>query len=203
MSIKIQAQKYKECMKEAKRRIEVVDQLISRKITTGILITDVELMCVQIRKILELIALSSLAANQVEYQKISNSLAKLWNAKEIVKNLEPINPKYYPEPIVLQGWNDDPNHTRTQPVKSGYLTRDELLDIYSRCGGLLHAQNPFGRSKDFVQACKVIPVWLKKIKSLLDKHIVNLVDSETMIMVILNLGFENDVSVGVYWKSSA
>lgn len=201
MSIQLQAQKYKECMKEAKRRIEVVDQVISRKITTGILITDVELMCIQIRKILELIALSSVAANQVEYQKVSNNLAKLWNAKDIVKSLDPINPKHYPEPIILQGWNGDPNHTRTQPVNNGYLTRDELFDIYSRCGGLLHAQNPFGKNKDFVQASKVIPIWLKKIGTLLDKHIVNLVDSDAMIMVILNLGYENDVSVGVYAKS--
>lgn len=198
MSIHHQAKKYQECMEEAKRRIEVVDKVISHEITTNILITDVELMCIQIRKILELIALSSVAANQAEYQKVRSNLATLWNAKDILKNIEAINPKYYPEPILLQAWNGDPNKTRTQPVRAKYLTRDELLDIYARCGGLLHAQNPFSRRKDFQQATKVVPNWLKKIKTLLDKHIVNLVDSDIMFMVILNLGFEKEVSVGVY-----
>lgn len=198
MDILHQAKKYHECMGEAKRRIEVVDKVINKEITTNILITDVELMCIQIRKILELIALSSVAANQAEYQKVRSNLATLWNAKDIVKNIEAINPKYYPEPILLQGWNGDPNNTRTQPVKEKYLTRDELFDIYARCGGLLHAQNPFAKKKDFKQAAMVIPNWLKKIKTLLDKHIVNLVDSDTMFMVILNLGYEKEVSVGIY-----
>ena len=86
-------------------------------------------------------------------------------------------------------------------MKGKYLTRAELFDIYARCGGLLHAQNPFAKTKDFNQANKVIPTWLTKIRTLLDTHIVNLVDSETMIMVILNLGYEQDVSVGVFGKA--
>src|SRR5690606_3963113 len=106
-------------------------------------------MCIQIRKILELIALSSLAANQTEYQKVKSNLANLWKATDIIKCIEAINPKHYPEPIALQCWNGDPNYTRTRPVTEKYLKRDELFDIYARCGGLLHAQNPFGKKKDF------------------------------------------------------
>ena len=194
--------KYSECMEEIKKRIEVIEDLLDNSITTSYLITNVEFSCIQIRKILELIALSAVVANKVEFQKLQENLGKLWNAKDIVKKLEVINPKFYPEPIRLQHFNGDPNNTRTQPVKSGYLTREEFLSIYALCGGLLHAQNPFSNKKQFSQTSKVIPNWLKKIKKLLNQHVVTLVGETNMIMIIMNFGYKEKVSIGAYGVAS-
>lgn len=195
--------KYSECMEEVKKRVEVIESLINGAATTPYLIINVEFACVQVRKILELIALSGLVANKSEFQKVKMNLENLWNAKDIVKTLEIINPRFYPEPIVLQCFNGDPNNTRTQPVTSGYLTRKEFFDIYSRCGGLLHAQNPFSKKKEFTQTYKVIPNWLGKIKKLLNQHIVNLVDEGHMVMVLMNFGYDAKVSIGGYSKTPA
>lgn len=193
--------KYSECMEEVKKRVEVIEALLDNSITTSYLITNVEFSCIQIRKILELIAFSALVANKVEYQKVQENLGKLWKAKDIVKNLEVINPNFYPEPIKLQYFNGDPNNTRTQPVKTGYLTREEFLNIYARCGGLLHAQNPFSKKKEFLQTSKVIPMWLAKVKKLLNQHVVTLVGETNMIMVIMNFGYKEKVSIGAYGKN--
>jgi hypothetical protein len=200
MDLKNKIEKYLECMEEVKKRVEVIESLINKTVATPYLITNVEFACIQIRKILELVALSGLVANKSEYQKIKMNLENLWNAKDIVKTLQVINPKFYPEPIVLQGFGGDPNNTRTQPVTSGYLTGDEFLDIYARCGGLLHAQNPFSRKKEFENTYKVIPSWLEKLKKLLNQHIVNLVDESHMIMVLMNFGYDANVSIGAYSK---
>jgi hypothetical protein len=185
-------------MDEIKKRVEVVEAILNNKVSTSYLITNVELICIQIRKILELIALSSMVANKEEYQKVKDNINSAWRTKDILKNLSTINPNYYPQPIILQCWNGDINNTRTQPVKTGFLTREELLNIYSICGGLLHAQNPFAHKKQFENILKQVPSWLKKIKILTNVHIVQLIDENTMFIAIINFDYEKDVSVGVY-----
>lgn len=192
--------KYSDCMEEIKKRIEVLDSLVDQKISTPYLIINVELACIQLRKILELIAFSSVVANKKEFQTVQSKLEKLWNAKQIIDKVELINPKYYPEAIKIQCFDGDPNITRTLPVKSGFLTRDEFLDIYARCGGILHAQNPFSNKKNFVQVQSFIPKWVSKIKILLDKHVVTLSGEDVMVMVIMNFGYKEKVSIGIYGK---
>ncbi len=202
MELNDKVQKYTECMEEVKKRLGVIESLLNKSLSTPYLITNVEFACIQFRKVLELIALSGLIANKAEFQRVKENLQDLWNAKDILKTLEAINPKYYPEPIILQGWNGDRNNTRTIPIKSGFLTREEFLNIYARCGGLLHAQNPFAKKKEFGEAYKVLPKWLEKVKTLLNQHVVRLVDENTMIMVFMNLGYESKVSIGAYEKKS-
>ncbi|WP_419765399.1 MAG: hypothetical protein ACNI28_02890 [Arcobacter sp.] len=198
MTIQDKKNKYTICMDEIKKRVEVVESILDNKVSTPYLITTVELICIQIRKILELIALSSLVANKEEYQKVKDNINSAWRTKNILKDLSTINPNYYPQPITLQCWNGDINNTRTQPVETGFLTREELLNIYSICGGLLHAQNPFAHKKQFENILKQVPSWLKKIKKLTNVHVVQLVDESTMFITIINFDYEKDVSVGVY-----
>ena len=77
MDLKDKIVKYSECMEEVKKRVEVIESLINKTVTTPYLITNVEFACVQVRKILELTALSGLVANKVEFQKVKMDLSKL------------------------------------------------------------------------------------------------------------------------------
>ncbi len=201
MSLGKKAKLYKKCMVEAKKRIEVVESVLNGVTKTPYIITNAELILIQVRKIIELIALSAVVANEEEYKKVKSNLEKLWNAKAIIKELDVINPRYYPKPIVLQCWNGDPNNTRTQPIESGFLKREELLNIYANCGGLLHAENPFGKEKRFHKFLSDAPKLMLKITALLDKHVVNLLGDNNMIMVLMNLGYEKEVQIGVYHKA--
>jgi hypothetical protein len=198
MDINEKVERYRECMEEIKRRVKVLEALLSGKFSTPYPITNTELACLQIRKILELAALAAVVANKLELETTQANLDRLWNAKEIVKAVQVVNPKHFPEPIELQCFNGDPNITRTHPAKAGYLTHEEFQSIYSVCGGLLHAQNPFAKKKRFQETYAVIGKWVEKIKKLLNQHVVNLVDETTMIMVFVNFDYEEPVSIGAY-----
>ena len=62
-------QKYIACMEEIKKRTEVVTWFVRREIGARYIGTTAESVALQMRKILELIALSSLVANHEEYSK--------------------------------------------------------------------------------------------------------------------------------------
>jgi hypothetical protein len=59
--------KYCKCMEELKLRIEAVNSILEKRTTTICQATNIEFMCLQIRSILELIALGSLAVEEDEY----------------------------------------------------------------------------------------------------------------------------------------
>ena len=81
-------QKNLQCMEEIKGRVEVIKSFLRREAKTGHRITDEESLCLQFRKVLELIALSSLAAHHQEYEKIRSSFRADWHAQNIIKAIE-------------------------------------------------------------------------------------------------------------------
>ena len=54
----------------------------------------------------------------------------MWNAKLILQDVERIHPNFYPEPIYI----DPKNRFQWQPRKDPYLTKDEFIVAYNRCG---------------------------------------------------------------------
>lgn len=80
--------KYANVMNEIKRRTLVIASFINKERNAMYNAVDIELQCLQIRKILELIALSSLVANKKVFQKQLNELQKMWNAKYILNDIK-------------------------------------------------------------------------------------------------------------------
>ena len=89
---------YCNCMEEIKRRTSAVSAVLQGPYTTLYRITNLEFLCLQVRKILELIALASMAAYKDEYARQHEKFAKEWRAKRILKELEILNPGFYPVP---------------------------------------------------------------------------------------------------------
>ena len=87
---------YADCMEEIKKRTTVVNGFLIREYHAKYVQTTAESICLQIRKILELIALGSLVANRPEYQKYRKNFRRDWNAKRILETLERANPNLYP-----------------------------------------------------------------------------------------------------------
>lgn len=122
---------------------------------------DAEFVALQLRKILELIAFSSLIANKKIYSKARKEFATDWNAKKILKYLEKVNPNFYPEPIYLA--NDNKNGVKHfEYLKDGYLTKKEFVFLYNKCGKALHALKPFSGSA-VINFEKSIDGWVQKI----------------------------------------
>lgn len=142
--------RYCKCMEEIKLRIDAVNSIIQKRCTTICQATNIEFMCLQIRGILELIALGSLVTDEVEYKKRSIELANNpWNAKVMLREIGRINPKFYPVPgkqII------DPKTGKIKEViniTEGYLKREEFPGVYKKCSDAIHSHPFFKGSFDY------------------------------------------------------
>ena len=114
---------YADCMEEIKKRKAVVDGFLTGKCHAMYLQTTAESIGLQIRKILELIALASLVANRSEYQKFRTNFHRDWNGKRILETLEKANPNFYPRPTKQVVNRITGKVESLEEIKSGYLTK--------------------------------------------------------------------------------
>lgn len=165
--MKEDVQKYQNQLVEIKRRISIIREFLNNEKSTGFFITDVEFVCLQFRKIVELIAFSSLIANREEYSKVHDKYKYDWNPKFIFKDLERLNPDFYPVPV--DGVRDG-NYLHLKQIKDGFLSKDEAINLYNKCNSVLHVSNPFKGEKDLKKIKENFQVWTNKIVTLLSNH---------------------------------
>lgn len=190
--------KYAQIMEEIKRRIEVATNLLEGNIHTMFMATTLESTALQIRMTLELIAMSSLVANQKEYIKVRNKFKNDWNARLIIQELKKINPNFFPVVSISEKPPTNPKHkhdlvTRTDDV----LTEAEFIKVYEKCGSLLHADNPLGRKSDYKFYETNLPIWIQKIKNLLNCHKIKLINHSSEMFFLVHMN-EKDNKVHVY-----
>ena len=116
---------YATCMEEIKKRTEAIRMIYDKKYSTPFPITNIEFMALQLRKILELIALGNLVANRKQYETVRKSFRTDWNAKPIIKTIKQINPNYFPVgvrrkpskyPKVVCEWENKAENTKNTKV---------------------------------------------------------------------------------------
>jgi hypothetical protein len=189
------ADKYCEVMEEIKTRVLIIVDFINENRTTGNDLTDVEFVSLQFRKILELIALGSIVSNKEKYSEIREKFESDWNAKNIIRDLSRINPEFYPRPVIKAESTDPSVDYHFEQIMSGYLSKTEFLKLYEKCGGLLHAENPFGGKKDYAGIKKNASDWVRKIQRLLDLHCVLAYGHEKVWIVQMREGPQQKVAV--------
>lgn len=160
---------YCNVMEEIKRRISVIDFFHNGAGHALYEPTTLESIALQVRKILELIAMASLVANKKEYEKVYSNFASAWNAEYLLKDLGRVNADFYPKPVV-ESPSDDPK-VKNHLVDRGddYLTKKEFIKVYKKCGAIMHASNPLGRKIGYEYYKKSIPVWRQTIINLLNE----------------------------------
>lgn len=147
------------------------------------MVIEVETVCFQFRKILEKIMLMSLVANREAYAEQNEKYAKHYHAERIMRDLERINPDFYPVPLIrIEKEND---YDELEQVENGYLMKDELIQIYEICEGMMHAQNPFSAVKPVEELQRRFPVWLTKICLLLNHHKITLLGGNLMVVALM------------------
>ncbi len=176
-------EKYCTVMEEIKRRMTVIDFFLMGQGSAIYVPTTVETGCLQLRKVLELIAFGSLIANKEAYSAVYSDFAKHWNAGELLKSLSRINPDFYPQPVV-EVPSDQPG------IKHGlrkrdpdYLSDKEFVEVYGRCGVIMHAANPYSAGIDYDFYQKKLPIWRSRIINLLNSHEIRLVGNPGMYLV--------------------
>lgn len=185
--------KYCDVMEEIKKRISVIDYFLSGAGHALYEPTTIESICLQFRKILELIAMATLVANKNEYSKVYSNFAKSWNAEYLLNDLSRINPNFYPKPMI-EALDTEPG-IKSQLIEKTVeiLTKDEFIKIYKKCGGALHASNPLGRKVNYEYFKKNIPEWRKKIINLLNTHQIKLLNQQGFYLVHMQEDRDNKV----------
>ncbi|WP_221076112.1 hypothetical protein [Agarivorans aestuarii] len=167
-------QKYLKLMYEATLRLETLRDFLSGIHSATYNVTTIESEALQVRKLLELIAYASLVSNREAYETVKKDLAKDWHAERILRKVESVNPSFYPVPLNSSG-----------TVKGGFLTRKQFSKLYDKCGGILHAKNPFSKSqRNYLSFEAKIPEYVDRIENLLKHHKVTLASKEILIVTV-------------------
>ncbi len=187
--------KYAACMEEIKKRTLVVDAFLNGSRNALYLKTTVESVYLQLRKILELIAMASMSAS-TEYMERYEGFRRHWNGKRILEYLENVNPDFYPKPTRQVVDPATGNVVEVVDVESGFLTKEEYGQLYDICGDLLHAENPYAQDRQNIEMrLQEAPGWKNKIVTLLNHHQVQLADSGKQIWVLMRAKSDGNVHV--------
>lgn len=187
------AEKYCGLMEELKFRMEVVDYFISGRGHAVYQPATIESACLQLRKILELVAFGSLVANVEAYNSVYSKVSKKWHAAEILEELERVNPEFYPSPVVEVPSTIPGVLLRHEKRGPGYLTKEDFPEVYGRCGVIAHAANPFGKGIDYGYYFKMIPLWRNQVLHLLNCHELHLLDKPGMYVIHMKEDRDNRV----------
>ncbi|WPH22274.1 hypothetical protein [Variovorax paradoxus] len=138
-----------------------------------------ERACLQLRKILELIAFATLVANKQRFASAHPNFAEFWRAHKIMAKLKAINALFYPVPVRETISNRVLN---IEDVAEGlWLTEDECSELIDMCGERLHIPNPFAPTK-IADLGRPIAEWIARIKALLSTHTVALTDDDVILV---------------------
>lgn len=125
---------YANIIGEIKLRIAAIDTGTTNKLPVSPPLVR-EFCFLQFRMICELIAFGCLVAHGDISGTKHPKLQKAWEADKIIELLEALHPDFFPIPVV-QG-RDKVGHTLS-PREPNPLPKKEFLDLYRKCGEVLH-----------------------------------------------------------------
>jgi hypothetical protein len=174
---------YRKCMEEIKRRLRAIDDILNGSRTTSFKYTNVEFVCLQFRKIFELIILSTFASHKHLFEGLTRKLSKEWQIGKIIAIVEKKNPAFYPEPIDRVPSDRPEIKDDWKTVTSGVLKVEELVAAHGLIGNLMHANNPYNEELLLEEIERQFPEWRAKLIRLLDNHLVTFPDDKSILYV--------------------
>ncbi len=183
---------YAAIMEEEKIRLDAIGAALSGQTSLpGQLVR--EFCYLQLRMLCELIALGCLTAHGDITATETKKLRNAWSADDIIKQLEHLHPTFYPEAA-----EQDPKDRRhVTAVKSGFLTKAELLLLNGKCGDQLHRgsiKKLLSPRTPFQKHFSEIIDWTQKIEVLLRLHLISLFDGKTSVICMLRDASNNNRS---------
>lgn len=173
------ARQYCAYLEEIKRRLALVRGITRGAIGVGSEAHNYEVVSVNFRKVLELIAFGSLTANKSAYSAAYADFAKHWNAKRLLKNLERIHPEFYPKPLLPPDvQSEGPRHLHFELLSDGFLTREEFVELYNLSSQTIHTRNPFSETTTTIDFRISVSDWIIRIESLLRLHLLRLAGTQ-------------------------
>ena len=193
---------YAQCVDEIKFRLHHAERMLERlpqrdSVQNRVLV--VEAVALQYRKTIELIALASIAANEELYARVRTEFQRDWNAKRIFRELDQLNPRFYPTPIAgLSDPQFEGGPSTIEEHETGFLTRDEATSLYDRCGGVLHADGPYRGKTDYASVLVNFRQRLGEFKVLLENFWVHLVPEDKAYCVWTYFGQDRSIDIALF-----
>lgn len=175
-------QSYCACMEDVKCRLAVVNTVTRGELSTGNPVFDYEFVSVQLRKVLEFVAFSSMIANKRIYAAAHADFSRHWRAKRLLEDLEKLHPNFYPQPIKF-GHVTESGVKHFDKVKNGYLTRDDFVTLYDLCSETMHTWNPFTDKDRRIDFKRSVVEWVRRIEGLLKMHLMQFVDRDEIWVI--------------------
>lgn len=192
---------YANIMAEVKLRIAAIDAGTGGKLAALPAPFIREFSYLQLRMICGLIALGCLVAHGEIVPTNKKSLQKEWSAETIVKALSDLHADFFPIAV---------RQTVTAGVKGveginpPIMTKAEFLELYGRCGGVLHRGNAKKLIKQQMPTQVNFPEITAKAQKILDLLSVHLVVMKgglvTFICVLSNIDDGMKVQVAILEK---
>lgn len=180
-------QRYCDSLEEIKIRIKTIQSIVKQEVPIDSFghenFVD-EFIFMQIRKILELIAFGSMLSNSQLYIRTYKNHQKHWKVKDIFKNLENINPDFYPKPLKKSNESHPQTKNVLETVSDGFLTKDDFLSLYDICSGIIHSPKPYQEEKS-IDIKMSVDDWIHRIASLLLVHQIKLANTDEWWLVYL------------------
>ena len=176
---------YCSLMEDVKARLGLIHRFTAGEVRIGSNQFTYECVSAQIRKILELIAFSSLCANKEKYSQVHANFTKHWRAKALLEDLARIHSNFYPVPMKKPITKPD-GTKHFERINEGYLTRKDFVFLYDRCSEVVHTRNPFSVKKPKINFDYSVDEWVSRIKTLLQLHLVQLTDISTVWIVSMH-----------------
>jgi len=156
---------------EAVSRLDATDEFIANVGN----VAYAEAAILQLRKALELIALSAIAPDKKRYQAFRASASKEpdftkdYHAAKIFAALAQVNKDFYPKPLLPAVRQPDGSWHYGEP-QAGYLSKKRFERAYDRLGKHLHAHNPWSASKNVHNLLADLPSIVADARGLLSLH---------------------------------
>jgi hypothetical protein len=136
----------------------------------------------QLRMICELIALACLVAHGDIPAVATKKMQKILEADQIIRRLSDIHPDFYPRPMQESAGDTH----KLLDVTDGFLTKENLIHLYTLAGGRLH-RGPLKDARIKFNPNKVslaqVQRWRNRIVKLLQHHWIKLHDCDDQIGV--------------------
>jgi hypothetical protein len=177
---------YARFMEEIKRRQDVMRQVLSATISMPQM-AAFEFCYLQLRKICEAFALACLTAHGDIPEVRTKLMQKTYNADQIMKQLDRIHSQFYPIPGTQNIDLVTQRPIEVRPITSGFLTKQELSQLYSECGNYLHRgtiRQLLGSWEPTLNFEK-IALWNTKIITLLNHHQIQTSQADIQIWVLM------------------
>lgn len=177
--------KYINCMERIKQRINFAKFLLDTLNNNTPLDLIAETVSLQIRKTLELIAFASIASHKQEYSKKFPNFFEHWRGKDIIDEIEKINPDFYPKPVKQIVNSITGKVQEIVPIKEEFLTKDEYIKAYDFVSDYLHERNVYNTELNHKDAIPKLKKYLSEIIALLSHHTIQLLSSDKQWWIIM------------------